>query len=184
MKGIALFTFFCFSVLAGGVAYAQTSTPTTTASSEVAETTQVEAERPGRQVQLSERAQERVINLAANLSNRFDSVIARLQTIHNRLDARLNILESQGYNVNEARGYVATGKTSLDIAAANMSDIDDAVVGFATAPNARTAWIDVRTRYTETRNLVRSAHADLRAAIAAAKNAQVPQSNDGVEVTE
>lgn len=159
-------------LISTATAIAQTSTTetteeisTTTATTSELAPVVVEATTPERQGTLSPRGQERVTNLAANLSNRFDVVIERLFNVMNRLESRLGKLETSGTDVSQARNFLSTARTSLAQARENMSTIDSQVALMVGSPNPREAWRSLRTTYSNTRELVRSAHADMRAAI-------------------
>jgi uncharacterized protein YukE len=126
-----------------------------------------------RRAELSDRMQERVTNLSANLSNRFDAVIERLFNILNRLQSRMNKLSEQGWDTSEAQSYLDTARRSLTQAEENMSDIDTVVAGVVGASNPREAWQELKAIYVETRELIRSAHADMKTAILSLKNPAV-----------
>lgn len=173
MRNFGLFIFFL--LLAAGSAAAQTdTTPNELMPPYTSELVDVgpppNNERPVGTANLSARSQDRLTNLAANMSNRFDAVIARLQKIQTRLENRINKIEATGQDVSAAQGYLQTAQTSLSLAEENMRNIDVAVAGFVGGTNPRESWIELRDRYTNTRDLVRSAHADMRAAILALKN--------------
>lgn len=158
-----------------GVVQAQTSNPTSTPPQRAPERAEsASVERSERRADLSERTQERIVNLAANLSNRFDTVIFRLENILTRLDSRLTKIEATGRDVTGARAHIETARNSLTLAKTNLLDIDGLVNDFATAADAQTAWKTVGARYAETRALIRSAHTDIRSAILIVKNPVTP----------
>ena len=65
-----------------------------------------------------------------------------------------------------------------------MSDIDQLVNEFVTGTTPRENWSQVRNRYVQTRDLVRSAHADMKAAIALLKNPPTaPGEGEPIETT-
>ena len=157
---------------------AQTTTPTTTeprvsdAPSETAVETRQRVTDSG--TELSAQRQERLTNLATNLSDRFDAVISRLLQIITRMETRVAKLEATGRDVSEARARLQTARTSLDFALVNMSDIEQLVNEFVTGTTPRENWSQVRNRYVQTRDLVRSAHAEMKAVVNILKNLPAP----------
>lgn len=171
-----IFLTLCLLLVSSNFAVAQTTTSETLEedSSEQATTTEKKPDSvreitPERQVALSAQTQKRITNLAANLSNRFDVVIERLFNVMNRMESRLNKLEENGQDVGQARNYLVTARDSLNRAKANMSNIDSQVSMMVGSTNPREEWRSLKSTYSSTRELVRSAHADMRAAILSLK---------------
>jgi predicted PurR-regulated permease PerM len=175
-----LFSLLIFaSVIIFGGTYtvsAQTSTASTTENgsgifdsviekvTDITETVQEQLPRPkpAPQTILSERAQERVTNLAANISNRFDGIIARLQNITNRLNTRVEKLEASGIDVTLARISLSAADTALDDARGELGDIDEAVARVIGSSDPKTEWQNVRAKFMQAREHVRTAHTQLR----------------------
>ena len=128
--------------------------------------------KPAPQSRLSERAQERITNLAANISNRFDGIIARLENIHNRLETRIIKLEEAGVDVSQARQSLTKSREALERAKGELRDIDEAVVFVVGSTDPKTQWQRVRLTFISAREEVRTAHAELRNTVAHLKNAQ------------
>ena len=124
-----------------------------------------------RRVQLQERAQERVTNLAANMSNRMDATIARFQNIIDRLESRMEKLVAAGVDTAAATEAVGNAQVSLDAARTEIAAIDTAVTTAVGAEDVRTAWATVRESFTTTREYLRQSHQELRATVAALKEA-------------
>jgi hypothetical protein len=95
--------------------------------------------------------QNRVINLAANMSNRADALVIRFDLIIVRIESRLKKMEMQGYDTSDARFYVNEAKLSLELARTSISGIDAKIRAFTTAENYWTGWFEVRDTFTEVR---------------------------------
>ena len=120
---------------------------------------------------LQKRAQERIINLAANVSNRFEGLIARLDNIAGRLQKRIDKLESEGYDVSSARASLDSARSSLSAAKNDLSGIDAKVTGAIGSVDPRGQWREVRATYLRARDHVRAAHSALRDTISNLKTA-------------
>ena len=121
---------------------------------------------------LSERAQERITNLAANISNRFDGIIARLENIHNRLETRIIKLEETGVDASQARQSLTRSREALQRAKGELRGIDEAVVFVVGSTDPKSEWQKVRLTFISARQEVRTAHTELRNTVAYLKNAQ------------
>jgi len=98
-----------------------------------------------RELTTSER--RRVTNLAANLSNYYEAMIARLEQIADRLERRIARYDTTGYDLTLAAEQVQVAKTSLLIAATTMADIDSAIHNVVTNATPLNAWQDAKTIY-------------------------------------
>ena len=186
MKQLTLLI-FTTTLFATGAFYthAQTSTASTTPGSGILDSViksvgditdtvqeQLPLTKPAPQSVLSERAQERITNLAANISNRFDGIIARLENIHNRLETRIIKLEESGADVSQARQSLTNSSEALDRARGELRGIDEAVAYVVGSPDPKTAWQQVRLTFIAARTEVRTAHTELRNTVANLKNVQ------------
>ncbi len=115
-----------------------------------------------RAIILQERTQARITNLAANISNRLDAYINRLQNIATRFGTRMDKLEATGVDVTIARASLARAQVALDAAVLEMSDIDERVAQVTGSPEPRQAWRDVQVSYLKTRDNIRTAFTELR----------------------
>lgn len=134
-----------------------------------------------RRAALSEQAKTRIINLAANISNRLDAVVARLQNIVNRMNSRIEKLQELGVNTEVASQHVNDAQDAISAAMLQLGDIDETVTGAVTAEDPRTAWQTAKTTYLAIKENIISAHTSLRAAAEALKTAIAQQQ---AEVTE
>lgn len=94
---------------------------------------------------LTARQQERFTNLASNVANRIDATIARLTTISNRLESRIDIVASDGTSVAEAEQYLTTAMAHLEAAEQSIATIDTDISTFVTANNPHEAWTTLRS---------------------------------------
>lgn len=172
---IVLFIFITLLCTSTTLVWAQTDTSTTTASSTPATTTPPvitpPAPQPDRSVILERRAQERIINLAANISNKFDAIIARLANIANRLNNRITKMKAEGYDTAAAEAALERAESAISDARLEMSTIDRAVIDAVGSQSPKTEWQNVKAKYFAARERIKSAHGDLKATVAALKSA-------------
>jgi exonuclease VII small subunit len=133
--------------------------------------------RTERQEALSEIRQQRIINLAANISNRMDAAVERLFAIIGRLESRIAKLELAGQDTTRARTSLQSASQSLAEARGLLSDIDSAVIAATTSEEPYTAWQELRTRYQSIAERIRNTHSFLRDTLTALKTptASVPE---------
>lgn len=124
-----------------------------------------------RRTQLQARAQERILNLAANMSNRMEAAIARIENIGIRLENRISKLSTQGINTTEAEASLASAKLSIEAAKLSIAEIDELVTNTVKAEDARKDWIEVRKTFLTTRDHLRTAQTELQASVVALKMA-------------
>jgi len=122
-----------------------------------------------RSTQLQARAQERILNLAANMSNRMEAAITRIENISIRLESRISKLSAQGIDTAEAELQLAGAKLSIEAATESIAEIDELVTSMVMGEAARKGWIEVRKTFLTTRDHLRTAQAELRASVAALK---------------
>lgn len=118
---------------------------------------------------LSERLQQRVRNLAANVSNRMEAAIERLEHIADRLDARLEKQRASGTDTTDAAASLARARTELAAARVTLAEIDAQVARALTSLTPRAEWSQVRSTYTSARTSILNSHAALRESLILAK---------------
>ena len=134
-----------------------------------------------RRAQLQERTQERITNLAANVSNRMEAAVTRIQDITDRTESRIEKLSELGMDTSEAEAALASAQLSIDAAVDAVSNIDAEVSYAVGSEDARAEWKNVRVSYTNIGDYLKTAHAELRATIAALKEATAEyQDTNGV----
>jgi hypothetical protein len=119
---------------------------------------------------LSEIRQTRIINLAANMSNRLDAAIDRFFSITSRLEIRIQILKQRGQDTTAAETALRTASQTLALAKSQVSDIDAKVYEATTADEPYTKWRSLAEHYVVVATTVRTAQNELRAVVAALKN--------------
>lgn len=151
------------------------TTSSTTTIEHVHEVPQVPIERK----ELSPQAQRRVINLSANISNRTDAAIYRFTAIIARLEARIEIAQSQGYDVTEAQTHLNEAKVALGEAKRAIADIDTEVTTMVQSEKPQESWIGIQDIFKavafhllDTKQLLIQVIADLKGA-----PLQTPSSN-------
>ena len=129
---------------------------------------------PQGQSVLSERTQKRIINLAANISNRLDGISDRMTQIAGRLEKRIEKQASEGYDVTAAKNSLNAARTALETARNDLSTIDRKVVATVGSTNPKASWKDVRATYIVARDNIKVAHTELRNTIVNLKSATQP----------
>lgn len=154
------------------------SAQTTTSSSSVSEPETTTVTTPRRpfiaEPTLQRVAQTRLTNLAANMSNRMDGAVARLQNVTDRLNSRLTKMEAEGKNVTPAREELAIAQGKLDEAKRSLATIDTEVNAFVGSATPRENWINLKNTYLNTRAIIIAAHQSILATINLAQNTGTP----------
>jgi exonuclease VII small subunit len=127
--------------------------------------------REARRVALTERLQQRITNLAANISNRMDAAIARLNQIAGRLEVRIDQLEAAGVDVTEAEAELNKATESLERAAGTISDIDAIMADVTGSESPAQMWQTGRDTFVVVKSDLQNAREALRASVAALKQA-------------
>ena len=170
--------------------HAQTTTPaaneptTTTETRSIPETTIVPTEQTGKPGTLTNIRQTRIINLAANISNRIDASIRRLTNIADRLESRMRKLDARGIDTTDAATHVAQARQTLARLTERMSSIDQAVYDSVTSQTPRDTWQQVKPIFQNAATDLPSAHAALRAAVAALQAAPARQTETSTSTDE
>jgi exonuclease VII small subunit len=138
----------------------------------ITETVQEQIKPTPSEVVLNARAQERITNLAANISNRFDAIIARLQNITSRLNTRIEKLDNAAVDTSAAKQSLEAAQTALDAARADMRGIDAKVLQVVGSTNPKADWQEVRATFISAREHVRTAHSELRSTVQHLKTAE------------
>jgi hypothetical protein len=165
---------FCTLLLQIPFAVAQTTTSSTTVSAP--ETTTVTTPRRPfiAEPTLQRVAQTRLTNLAANMSNRMDSAVARLQNVTDRLNSRLTKMEAEGKDVSQARTELALTQSKLDEAKRSLATIDNEVNAFVGSATPRENWNNLKNTYLNTREVIVAAHQSILATINLAQTTTAP----------
>jgi hypothetical protein len=124
-----------------------------------------------RRAALSERVQERITNLAANVSNRIEAAIRRMENVIGRIESRTEKLSERGVDTTVAEGHIRDAKQTLEEAKSLIADIDRAVANVTGSENPREAWAETKTIFVDAKAALLSVHESLRAAIDALKTA-------------
>lgn len=140
---------------------------------------------PQNQAVLSERTQKRIINLAANISNRLDGISDRLTQIAGRLEERIEKQAAEGYDVTAAQNSLAAARSALETSRKDLSTIDRKVVSAVGSTDPKAGWKEVRTTYVIARDNIKIAHTELRNTLSNLKSAtQAPAPTETATTTE
>lgn len=120
---------------------------------------------PTTPVEFNVRTQERITNLAANLSTKHEQTIERLTLISNRLGARIALLKKDGMDTVEAEVKLAEVATSLININGLFTDIDARVKAAVSAKDGAAAWRELSTTYTGSSAVILSTFYNLRAIV-------------------
>lgn len=130
-----------------------------------------EERQAAKEAELSIKSQQRVINLAANISNQIDASIRRYTNITNRLENRINKMKLEGYDTSVAEVEFATAKLLLEDVFIRMINVDADVYDAVTSEDPRTAWQSIRVMLLDVRAELKELHAALNATVAALRDA-------------
>jgi chromosome segregation ATPase len=103
-------------------------------------------------------AQGRLTNLSANVSNRFDAAVRRIENVIGRLESRLSKMEQEGKDVAAAKSKIADAKSAIAEAKAQLASIDTEVAIFVGSENPRERWKNLKAIYSGARDSIMAAH--------------------------
>lgn len=119
--------------------------------------------------EVRDRTRARLVNLAANLSTRFENTHLRLSDIHRRMEARRVLLQAGGADTARAAEALAQASSTLARVGVKLAQIDAEVAMTAGAVDASLAWSGLRETYTTMHSEIGTAHTILTQALAALK---------------
>ena len=136
-------------------------------SDKVASRTEKQAER---REALEAKVQDRIVNLAANVTNRLKAAIGRLENVVGRLETRIEKLKDLDVDTEAAEAKLGEAKDALETAQGNIDDLDsvrDAISG----DNPREMYKSVREQLVGSVSIIRQAFGYLRETVALLKEA-------------
>lgn len=175
-KKVILFFTCLFFIATIATAQTETSTSTIMSRDNSEQFVAVEPEEVTEQTKLSGAKQTRIINLCANISNRFDATVSRLENITKRLEARVQIMNTQGFQVGEASLQLLEVRTTLNQARLKLSTIDSSVISVANGDKPRALWLPVRKTFLETHQTITLVQEQLAITLRILKDSTVPKS--------
>lgn len=123
---------------------------------------------------LPERTQARVVNLASNMANRMDATVLRMERIAARMNARIDMLESEGLDMAAANTSLTRARDTLTQVKRLLVGIDAKIRATATSNTPKEAWPELRATFAEIKILLIRAHTELRITLTAIKNPGSP----------
>lgn len=123
-----------------------------------------------RKAMLEKRVQDRIINLAANITSRFESMVNRFENIIERLDSRIEKLETLDVDT-------AAASAKLDSVKSDLGDVKEVMVNFSsvyeavTGDTPREAFNVAKAEMKSVHESLRLVHAGLREVVALLKEA-------------
>ncbi len=143
---------------------------------EVVDSTRAELREPDTDAPLlTDRSRTRIRNLAANMSNRTEAAIDRLDRIADRLERRADKLDRAGAATRPGRTAIAAARTHLATASHAIATIDEDVHRVIYARDPSAAWREVDLIYTTAHDAIRHAHGALRISVSELSHAASPQ---------
>jgi hypothetical protein len=119
---------------------------------------------------LPKRAQERIINLAANISNRMDATVYRFDQIIIRLERRIAKSTTEGFDVALAETTLTEAKTALEKARTSLESIDTTVTEAVSSDTPRQDIANLQVEYQNNIRAFRETKGALQKTIALLKN--------------
>jgi len=132
---------------------------------------EIQTNRADRKAVLQASAQTRITNLSANLSNRMDAAVNRMQNVIDRLTSRINKLNELGIDTSTALDSLDKAQQEIDQAKTVLSTIDDDVANFVGSEDPRANWQKLKLTFTEIRDSIKASHQSLRATVENLKKA-------------
>ena len=110
---------------------------------------------------LSPQQQERVINLAANMTNRMEAMVKRMQQINGRIQSRAEQVNDQPEAMERVMKGVSAINSLLNEANRFLASIDSDIHAVATAEAPGKQWQSVRAQYLDIKQKLRKAHNEM-----------------------
>jgi hypothetical protein len=111
---------------------------------------------------LNEREQERIINLAANITNRMEATIERLRDITKRLESRANKVTPDPFDVTDvAKSRITYSLEYLDQASESLDGMDELIYNTVTSDNPMTNWPLIKEGYARAKESINLAYNDI-----------------------
>lgn len=132
------------------------------------------------EVALTPARQQRIINLAANVSNRIESTIARLEQINARIETRIGKFDQSEVDVSFAEENLDITNYLLYQAKQSMSSIDNDVSAAVTSATPIANWTSVKETFITAENHLQTAHQLISESVVSLQNPS-PASNPVTE---
>lgn len=159
------------SVGATPLVFAQSDATSTVATTSTRSETEVTKERGLRKV-LTSAKQTRIANLSANISNKLEATIARLETITIRIERRISKMEMEGYDVKEVKEKVSQAKVQLETASTLLKNIDTSVGEVTGSEKPNDVWKKVRETFISAHKALMTAKQNLRECVTLLRQSQ------------
>ncbi len=125
-----------------------------------------------RKMAINQNMQDRIINLATNVTNRLKAGSSRMENIIIRIESRILKLKAENIDVTRAEAKLGEAKISLAAATtaiAQLGSIQNAI----TSDDFRGAFAPIRAQFMTIRNLLRQTHMSLQETVLLLKEAQL-----------
>jgi predicted nucleic acid-binding Zn-ribbon protein len=147
--------------------YAQsetTATNTATTTMETIKTDEPKMDTVGDKVVkgLTKAKQTRIINLAANISNKLDAITVRFEMITDRIESRIIKMEAEGYDVSEAKNALSKTRSEIEEAKNSLASIDTLVSTMSSSEKPKAKWLEVRATFKTAHQSLKNAKEQLK----------------------
>lgn len=132
---------------------------------------------------LSLQMQNRVLNLAANVSNRGDALVLRFENIMKRMESRAAKLEAQGSDMAEVRIKINEANAALIQAKSELGTIDAKIANVVRGENSRDSWETARGTFMAIKTNILEARRSLKEALEAMKRSASTPAPAVIEVS-
>lgn len=132
---------------------------------------------------LDERRQENIKRFASQMFDRFDAAIARLNTLADRIESRINKLEELGQDVAEYRALLDEGRAKIELAIEAQAAAETSVDEIVISDDPKSSFEKCRGFTKEVVQALKAAHQALVDVIEAMKATQADDSNDTATTT-
>lgn len=132
---------------------------------------QMDVKKEERAGALQARMQERIANLAANVSNRMEGAIVRIRQITDRFETRIATLKEKGVDTASAEAELTAARSHIDAATETLATIDAVVVAVVGSESPKEAWSTARETYRTAKDEIHASHQSLKNALALLKEA-------------
>lgn len=130
-----------------------------------------EPDTPPSSTELDNTTQQRVMNLAANISNSYDAVVFRFENILDRIDTRTNKIANDGKDVTLANERNQEARTTLATATESLRTIDETVFTATSAANPALAWLTTAEQYRTIEQTLKTARIQIASTLTALRTA-------------
>ena len=114
---------------------------------------------------LSERTQNRIINLARNMISRFSAAAERSEQITGRMESRIQKLKAQGVDTAQAEEVLGYARAELNEAKGTIGSLDSMTMEAVTSESPADSYYEVKQQFRIASFSIRDSYTHLRTII-------------------